>query len=73
MVQPKMKFGDCSPQVASPALAPAIAASETATVATRGTGGGYKNGFNHSDSQQIQSGWLIGTGLIAITYSMLIR
>ncbi|KAJ9537761.1 hypothetical protein OSB04_030494 [Centaurea solstitialis] len=60
-----------SPSTSS--TSPSTSSSGSATTETRGRGrgiggggGGYKKSFSDSDGQHIQSGWLLGTGLIAI-------
>ncbi|XP_024979086.1 PI-PLC X domain-containing protein At5g67130-like [Cynara cardunculus var. scolymus] len=64
LCKPKMTFGDCNQPEASPAPAPDTIASDSAS--TSASGGGYKKSFSDSDGQQIQFGWMLGTGLIAI-------
>ncbi|PWA72293.1 PLC-like phosphodiesterase, TIM beta/alpha-barrel domain-containing protein [Artemisia annua] len=76
--RPKMKFGDCNPVEESPAPSPTVEPStsgsaSTTTQSARGIGGGYKKGYAHSDSQKIQFGWLLGSGLMALIFALLTR
>ncbi|XP_076949066.1 PI-PLC X domain-containing protein At5g67130-like [Bidens hawaiensis] len=65
----KMQFGECIASDNGPAPAPATEASTSTTAAAKGRG--FKKRFAHSGSQQIQFGWLMGTSLIILSFSIM--
>ncbi|XP_076940657.1 PI-PLC X domain-containing protein At5g67130-like [Bidens hawaiensis] len=62
----KMQFGECIASDDSPAPAPATEVSTS----TAAKGRGFKKRFAHSGIQQLQFGWLMGTGLIILSFSI---